>query len=464
MTSAIFENKVCSRRGYLYRRCTNWGRLYEQIRRRTVATWAWISVLRPMAFKRLIDLSFSITLVVGTAPLWAPIFAVVKLAGGGIERKQRVGRYLKTFNMLRLYSTNAVVQRLLEFTRMQYLPVFGNIVKGDMSIVGPRPTPIDELDLRSGPARRRHSDRPGLLCLWWLRSRANIDFGTEAETDAEYVESFSVRGDLGIAARACLAMFYGSKPTTFVARPEILKIPIDNQTMEGAVDQIVDALDGPVRQFCFVNADCANIAMRNPEYLGVLQQAGINYADGIGMKLAGRFLKSGIQQNVNGTDMFPRVIKRLRDTDHSVYLLGGRPGIADAVREWIEKYHPETKVAGTRHGYFSADEEADVVREIRESGADLLLVAFGAPRQDMWIQQHLQELGVNVGIGVGGLFDFYSGSVARAPQWVREIGMEWFYRFSQEPRRLWKRYFLGNGVFLTRVFFARIFSRRVRSA
>jgi len=290
--------------------------------------------------------------------------------------------------------------------------------------------------------------------LWWIRSRANIDFGTE--TDAEYVESFCVRGDLGIAARAFLAMFYGSKPTEFVARPKILQVPIDNQTMDGAIEQIVDALDGPPQQVCFVNADCANIAMRNPEYLKVLQQAEINYADGIGMKLAGRFLKTGIQQNVNGTDLFPRLIKRLRNSEHSVYLLGGRPGIADSVKVWIENYHPETTVAGARHGYYDADEEVDVIREIRESGADLLLVAFGAPRQDMWIRDHLNELGVHVGIGVGGLFDFYSGSVARAPQWVREIGMEWFYRFSQEPQRLWKRYFLGNGVFLARVFLARL--------
>ena len=172
MTSAILENNVWSRRGYLYRRCTWIGQLYEQIRRRTVATWSWISILRPMAFKRMIDLAFSVTLVILTAPLWAPIFAIVKMAGGGIEGKQRVGRFLRTFKMLRLYSTNPVVHRFLEFSKVQYLPVFWNIVKGDMSIVGPRPTPVDELDLRSGPARRRHNDRPGLLCLWWIRSRA----------------------------------------------------------------------------------------------------------------------------------------------------------------------------------------------------------------------------------------------------------------------------------------------------
>lgn len=456
MTSAILENNVWSRKRSLYRRFSLPGRVWSGCRRSLEAWRFRMAVSQPMAFKRVIDLCVATLAVVTTAPIWGPVFALVIATGGGIERKKRVGRYLRPFDMLRLYSSKPRIHRFLEWTRIQYLPVFWNILVGDMSFVGPRPTSIDELDLRSGLARRRHSDRPGMLCLWWLRSRANIDFGTEAETDSEYIESFSVRGDLGIAARALLAFFYGGKPQQFAARPEILDIPIDNKSMDEAIEQIVAALDGPPQQVCFVNADCANLAARNPGYHTVLRQSEINYADGIGMKLAGRFLRSGIQQNVNGTDLFPRLIKQLRGTGHSVYLLGGRPGVADGVREWIEKYHPETDVAGTHHGYFSTEEEDNVIRGIRESGANLLLVAFGAPRQDVWIREHLTRLGVNVGIGVGGLFDFYSGRVQRAPQWVREIGMEWLFRFSQEPGRLWKRYFLGNGVFLARVFFKRV--------
>ncbi len=80
-----------------------------------------------------------------------------------------------------------------------------------------------------------------------------------------------------------------------------------------------------------------------------------------------------------------------------------------------------------------------------------MLVAFGAPKQDLWIESHLEQTGARVAIGVGGLFDFFSGNVTRAPVWMREIGMEWFWRFLQEPQRMWKRYFLGNGVFLFRV-------------
>ncbi len=128
----------------------------------------------------------------------------------------------------------------------------------------------------------------------------------------------------------------------------------------------------------------------------------------------------------------------------------------ESVREWIETNYPEVTVSGCHHGYFSPEEEPEVIARINRSGADLLLVAFGAPRQDIWIDEHLEKTGAKVAMGVGGLFDFYSGNTARAPLWMREMGMEWLFRFTQEPGRLWKRYFVGNGVFLYRVMLEKI--------
>jgi N-acetylglucosaminyldiphosphoundecaprenol N-acetyl-beta-D-mannosaminyltransferase len=129
--------------------------------------------------------------------------------------------------------------------------------------------------------------------------------------------------------------------------------------------------------------------------------------------------------------------------------------VTEGVRDWIAEHHPGTIVCGCNHGYFSPEEEADVIRRIADSGADVLLVAFGVPRQDVWISQHIRETGAKVAMGVGGLFDFYSGRTPRAPLWMREIGLEWFYRFYQEPGRMWKRYFVGNAVFLFRVMMER---------
>jgi N-acetylglucosaminyldiphosphoundecaprenol N-acetyl-beta-D-mannosaminyltransferase len=99
------------------------------------------------------------------------------------------------------------------------------------------------------------------------------------------------------------------------------------------------------------------------------------------------------------------------------------------------------------------------LRQISESRADVLLVALGAPKQDTWIADHKDELGTTVAVGVGGLLDFYSGRVQRAPAWIRELGMEWLYRFLQEPRRMWRRYFVGNAVFLCRVLRVRVAAR-----
>ena len=180
------------------------------------------------------------------------------------------------------------------------------------------------------------------------------------------------------------------------------------------------------------------------------------------MKLAGRLLDQHVRENVNGTDLFPRLLERLENTGRRLYLLGARPGVPEAVQEHIARHHPGVQVCGVQHGYFTEDQEPAVVDAIREARADVLLVAFGAPRQDLWIARHLDRLGVKVAMGVGGLLDFYSGRISRAPEWMREIGLEWLYRFLMEPRRMWKRYFVGNAVFLGRVLREKRRSRRGR--
>jgi N-acetylglucosaminyldiphosphoundecaprenol N-acetyl-beta-D-mannosaminyltransferase len=116
----------------------------------------------------------------------------------------------------------------------------------------------------------------------------------------------------------------------------------------------------------------------------------------------------------------------------------------------LERY-PQLKIAGARDGYFSPEEEEGVVDAINGSGARILLVAFGAPRQELWLARWRDRLLAPVSMGVGGLFDFYSGRIPRAPLWMREMGLEWVYRLMQEPGRMWRRYVIGNPLFLYRV-------------
>ena len=195
-----------------------------------------------------------------------------------------------------------------------------------MSFVGPRAVSPGELTPREHQARRRYSARPGLVCLWWIRKRANIAYSGEAESDVEYVESQTLRGDLGIALRAIPALLYGEGVAVSQDVVSILGISIQNMTMSDALEWMVEraAGDSP-GQVCFVNADCANIAYRNQEYASVLDRAALVLADGIGMKLAGKLLGREIRQNVNGTDLFPRLCESLSGTGAGIFLLGARP-------------------------------------------------------------------------------------------------------------------------------------------
>lgn len=204
-------------------------------------------------------------------------------------------------------------------------------------------------------------------------------------------------------------------------------------------------------RIAFVNADCVNLAARDPEYKRQLDRMDWVFIDGIGMRIAGRVFRQPVRDNVNGTDLFPPLCAALAHNGRRLFLLGARPGVAAAAAEWAAARYPGLVIAGCRDGYFGAEEDGAVVAAIRESRADVVLVALGAPRQESWIDRHAEATGTTVVIGVGGLFDYYSGRIPRAPLWMRKSGLEWLFRLIQEPARLWRRYLVGNVVFLARV-------------
>lgn len=201
----------------------------------------------------------------------------------------------------------------------------------------------------------------------------------------------------------------------------------------------------------FVNADCLNHAYQNKEYRRSLRDAKRVFADGSGIKLAVNILEVKAGENINGTDMFPLICERAAETNAGIYLLGAKPGVADATaKNMIERY-PNLRIAGTRDGYFSSDETASVIDDINQSGANIVLVAMGAPLQETWLSKYRHKINAGICLGVGGLFDYYSGNIPRAPDWMRRLGLEWIWRFMQEPGRMWKRYWIGNFVFIYRV-------------
>lgn len=406
-----------------------------------------------MAFQIALEVAIGLLMIASTA-LLLPLAALISGPKRAIRMdREVVGKFGHRFRIYRLGFPEKPILRSLNG-----LPIGLNLVRGEMALVGPRPLETTEVRYVPPIAFRRFDVRPGIASLFALRKQANVAFDGEFAIDAEYIEKASLGHDTALLARYVSTAWMGKEePTEAPPKVTILGIEIENLTMAEATDWIVREAEtrrgktGQGRRVCFVNADCGNLTFKNRTYFESLGRSDMVLADGIGMRLAGKMLKQPIIENVNGTDMFPRLCERLGESETSIYLLGGKPGIAQGVAEWVTANYPGTRIAGFRDGYFKPEEEPAVIEEIRRSDAGLLLVAFGAPRQDLWIEQHLPSLGVSLAVGVGGLFDFYSQRIPRAPQWMRELGLEWLFRLIQEPGRLWKRYVIGNVMFLTRV-------------
>jgi N-acetylglucosaminyldiphosphoundecaprenol N-acetyl-beta-D-mannosaminyltransferase len=242
-----------------------------------------------------------------------------------------------------------------------------------------------------------------------------------------------------------------------VPRVSLFGISIHNLTMAEAVDDVVDrAREHRRTVVSFVNAHCVNIAWNDPAYREALRSGDLTFADGSGMRLAGRLLRRPLRDNVNGTDMFPALVSATAGTGLRLYLLGARPGVADGVADWIRATSPSTVVAGADHGYHGVDGHDALVERIRSARPDILFVAMGVPGQEEWLVAHLEATGAPVGIGVGGLFDMVSGRIPRAPAWMRRFGIEWIWRLAKEPGRMWQRYLVGNVVFVVHALHERL--------
>lgn len=337
------------------------------------------------------------------------------------------------------------------------LAVWFNVLRGDLALVGPRALLPDDAAVDDADAR--FAARPGLISPYAVRRRVGLAHASERTIDEEYAQARSLWGDLGILLRAFLGVAFAGvdAPRPQPARLNFFGVPLANTTMDAALAWIIDASapGRPRRQLAFVNADCLNLAWGDLGYRGVLRRADLVLPDGIGIRVGCRLLGWGLRENVNGTDMFPLLCQAAAASGRSLFLLGARPGIAAAAAAAMQQRVPGLRIAGIRDGYFPEGHEQEVIARINASGADILLVAFGAPRQETWIARHRAALAAPVAMGVGGLFDFYSGRMRRAPLWMRELGLEWVYRLLQEPGRLWRRYLVGNPVFLYRVWLQR---------
>jgi alpha-1,3-mannosyltransferase len=218
-------------------------------------------------------------------------------------------------------------------------------------------------------------------------------------------------------------------------------------------DEAVDALDHAIserlpQRIAFANAHMLRLAAKSVDLRQTLRRF-LVLNDGIGVDIASH-LKFGkrFPDNLNGTDFVPYYLENTRHPLR-IFLLGARPEIVRKTADRFATSYPRHSIVGARDGYFSKKSDIEIARdEIKASGASVLLVAMGNPLQEMWIDKNCRDLPVTLQLGVGALFDFTSGRVWRAPNWVRRARCEWIYRLALEPRRLFHRYVVGNLVFL----------------
>ncbi len=333
---------------------------------------------------RLFDITIAGALLVALAPMGMVVYFLAGRSLPKLVRIPRIGWRFAPFHELRFSDGVCGAGSILRRLRLHRAPILWNVLTGDMAVVGLRPASPGEFDLTDPVARKRFDARPGLVSLWWVRKMGNVAYGHELEADAQFLWRRGFRYNVLLALRALVSLVYGGEAQDPPDTIQIQGIPIRNLTMADAVDQIVGLLDRPgSSQVSFLNAHCANLAHGDPTYKEVLSASTMTLADGSGLKLAGTILRQRVRQNVNGTDLFPRLLEALEGRGSRVFLLGARPGVTEKVREWIEAEYPGVTVAGHRDGYFAPEETDDVVRGIAASGADLLLVALGAPHQDL---------------------------------------------------------------------------------
>lgn len=232
-------------------------------------------------------------------------------------------------------------------------------------------------------------------------------------------------------------------------RIAVLGVNVDKLTSDQALARLDIWEDRRPRMLAYVNAHTLNLAARDERLREALNRSDLVMNDGIGLSLAARMRGERFPENLNGSDFTVRILQFAAARGWRVFLLGGEPGIAEAASHRLVERIDGLNVVGTCHG-FTGESDDLLVRRIRDADTTLLIVALGSPMQELWLDRNLAATGVLVGIGVGAFLDFSAGKVRRAPGWVNALGVEWCFRLVQEPRRLWRRYVIGNPVFLLR--------------
>jgi len=434
----------------------------------TTQTHVTQTVIKPFSV-RAIDILAAVLLIVAASPV-----LVLKYA----YRKCRYGSAIEYVYIHGLDNTQIALYQFSGEGICCQWPHLLNLLKGDISLLGTEQSYIIEeagTHHQASFSTRQLSSlteiKPGLLSFKLMHQQVGLSFESQDSAIINAQRS-ALSYLLAIFRTLIIWLFSNQDANTHTKTIPLFGIELNNLSMSELLTRITSqARRGrahpiykqpmgnqpmdkqAMAQYAFVNADCMNISIKNSQYRHCLQSdCNMVLADGSGIRLASLWKGLAPKDNLNGTDMFPLLCQHLADNGLSLFLLGGEEGIAASAANKMQCRYPRLNIAGTHHGFIDDTQLNEaVIKQINESGASVLLVAMGAPKQELWLAKHKHRLSVSVGIGVGGLFDFYAEKVKRAPLWVRQIGMEWICRLSEEPGRMWKRYILGNPLFIYRV-------------
>ena len=234
---------------------------------------------------------------------------------------------------------------------------------------------------------------------------------------------------------------------------DVMGVSFDDLTMAEAVAKGLELAQG--QSFAYVvtpNPELVMMARKDPGYAEKLAGASLTLADGIGVIYAAKILGRGLKGRVPGVDFAGNLMAQMASNGLKLFLLGAKPGVAEQAAENLKEKYPGLTICGTHDGYFQ--EDGPVVEEIKASGADVLFVCLGAPKQENWMAQNGPQTGVHLAIGLGGSLDVFAGTVQRAPERWQKLGLEWLYRLCKEPKRIGRMAKLP--LFLCQAVWARI--------
>jgi N-acetylglucosaminyldiphosphoundecaprenol N-acetyl-beta-D-mannosaminyltransferase len=230
----------------------------------------------------------------------------------------------------------------------------------------------------------------------------------------------------------------------------ILSLPVHQVSTEDALRFFGDAIahrDGP-RHVVTADASMAVTARRDPELRAIIAGADLVTPDGAGILWASRMLRCPLTSKVSGVDLVAHAVRLSAERGWKLFFLGAAPGVAAEAAQRLTERFPGAQIVGTHDGYFTPEQEPNVLAQIQAAQPDILFVAFGIPRQEKWINRHKDALGVPVSLGIGGSFDVHSGRVQRAPVWMQKRGLEWLHRLAANPKKIGKVMTLPEFVLL----------------